>query len=113
MQVLSSPLSYIDGIVNEGSTSNKWHMTGFYGNPDTSRRVESWKLLNSLSAISPLPWLVIVDFNEIKLASEKVLQGPNNKWLTSKVLLILVGLGRWSMLGQSSLGFIKEVMVIR
>ena len=113
MQVLSSSLSYIDGIVNEGSTSNKWHMTGFYGNPDTSRRVESWKLLNSLSAISPLPWLVIVDFNEIKLASEKVLQGPNNKWLTSKVLLILVGLGRWSMLGQSSLGFIKEVMVIR
>lgn len=71
MQVLSSSLSYIDGIVNEGSTSNKWHMIGFYGNLDTSRRVESWKLLNSLFAVSPLPWLVIGDFNEIKLASEK------------------------------------------
>ena len=35
IQVLSSSMSHIDGVVNEGGTSTKWHMIGFYGNPET------------------------------------------------------------------------------
>lgn len=46
-------------------------MTGFYGNLDTLRRVESWQLLTSLSGVSPLPWLIIGDFNAIRRALEK------------------------------------------
>ena len=64
-------MSHIDGVVDEGGTSTKWHMTGFYGNPETSRMVESWQLLTSLSGVSPLPWLIIGDFNEIRRNSEK------------------------------------------
>ena len=54
-----------------GGNYSPWHLTGFYGNPETSKRVESWKLLNSLCSISHLPWLVIGDFNEIRCAEEK------------------------------------------
>ena len=70
IQVLSSSMSHIDGVVNEGGTSTKWHMIGFYGNLETSRRVESWQLLTSLSGALLLPWLIIGDFNEIRRNSE-------------------------------------------
>ena len=71
MEVLGSSVSHIDSIVDEGNNSARWRSTGFYGNPETSRRVESWQLLHSLSTVSPLPWVVIGDFNEIRLDSEK------------------------------------------
>ena len=35
IQVLSYSMSHIDGVVDEGGTSTKWHMTGFYGNLET------------------------------------------------------------------------------
>ena len=47
------------------------HLTGFYGNPNTALKVESWNLLKSLSRVSQLPWLVIGDFNEITCPMEK------------------------------------------
>ena len=48
-----------------------WHLTGFYGNPKTERRSESWAKLKFLKNSSSLPWLVIGDFNEIIGLSEK------------------------------------------
>ena len=44
---------------------------GFYGNPDTTKRLESWAKLKFLKGTSSLPWLVIGDFNEITGLSEK------------------------------------------
>ena len=44
---------------------------GFYGNPDTTKRLESWAKLKFLKGMSSLPWLVIGDFNEITGLSEK------------------------------------------
>lgn len=48
-----------------------WHLTGFYGNPETTKRLESWAKLKHLKNTSSLPWLVIGDFNEITGLSEK------------------------------------------
>lgn len=71
VNVLSSSPSHIDAIIEGGSKFNRWHLTRFYGKPDTSKRVESWQLLHSLSSTSRLPLLVIGDFNEIRRAEEK------------------------------------------
>ena len=71
VEVLGSSVSHIDSIIDEGNNFARWRLTGFYGNPETFRRVESWQLLHSLSTMSPLPWVVIGDFNEIRLDSEK------------------------------------------
>ena len=48
-----------------------WHLTGFYGNPDTAKRPESWAKLKHLQGTSSLPWLAIGDFNEIISLTEK------------------------------------------
>ena len=35
--------SHIDAWVHGGDNTGWWHLTGFYGEPDTSKRVESWQ----------------------------------------------------------------------
>ncbi|KAK9984473.1 hypothetical protein SO802_033998 [Lithocarpus litseifolius] len=57
--------------VDGGAEVGWWHFTGFYGNPDTAKRPESWAKLKYLKGTSTLPWLTIGDFNEITGASEK------------------------------------------
>ena len=42
MEVLGSLVSHIDSIIDKGNNSARWRLTRFYGNPETSRRVESW-----------------------------------------------------------------------
>ena len=66
IKVLGSSLSHIDATVEGDGNYSPWRLTGFYGNPKTPKRMESWQLLNSLSSVSQLPWLVIGDFNEIR-----------------------------------------------
>ncbi|KAK9985942.1 hypothetical protein SO802_030893 [Lithocarpus litseifolius] len=63
---------HIDAIVTEEQGNKKWRFTGFYGNPETSKREESWKLLEQLSKSCDLPWVCMGDFNEIMHAGEKV-----------------------------------------
>ncbi|XP_031099874.1 uncharacterized protein LOC116004082 [Ipomoea triloba] len=48
-----------------------WRMTGFYGFPERGRRSESWDLLRSLAGRSPLPWVVLGDFNDLLFQYEK------------------------------------------
>ena len=48
-----------------------WHYTGFYGNPETTKRHEPWAKLKHLKGTSTLPWLEIGDFNEIVGLLEK------------------------------------------
>ena len=62
---------YIDAIVNKG-TDNEWRLTGFYGEPETARRVEAWEKLRYLNSLSDIPWLCFRDFNEIIRQDEKV-----------------------------------------
>ena len=48
-----------------------WHLTGFYGEPDTSKKAELWQKMKHLCGSSDLPWLINGDFNEIKCVEEK------------------------------------------
>ena len=42
IHVQTYSMSHIDAFVNEGEEIGCWHFTGFYGNPDTAKRYESW-----------------------------------------------------------------------
>ena len=62
---------HIDVWVERGWNGSHWHLTGFYGNPNTAKRPESWAKLKFLKGTSSLPWHVIGDFNDITGLSEK------------------------------------------
>lgn len=69
ISIKSSSMGHIDATI-EGE-SESWRFTGFYANPMTNRREESWKLLERLSSQSDFPWVVGGDFNEITYEKEK------------------------------------------
>ncbi|XP_075640491.1 uncharacterized protein LOC142612260 [Castanea sativa] len=71
IDIESSSVNHIDVIVNRHS-GEPWRFTGFYGEPETHRRQESWDLLRSLHGRNSLPWLCARDFNEIIKQSEKL-----------------------------------------
>ncbi|XP_059436514.1 uncharacterized protein LOC132169501 [Corylus avellana] len=62
---------HINAVFNSVSGTQAWKFTGFYGNPNASKRQESWSLLNYLQSFAPTPWLCAGDFNEILEDSEK------------------------------------------
>ena len=64
VDVVSSSLNHIDATINKNS-EGAWRFTGFYGEPETHRRHESWDLLRQLHRQSSLPWLCAGDFNEL------------------------------------------------
>ena len=63
--------SHIDAVVEESGGGNPWRFTGFYGQPESCRRVDSWNLLKSLGNQAAVPWVCAGDFNEIVKQSEK------------------------------------------
>ena len=63
--------NHIDVIINKGKV-DEWRFTGFYGEPDTRIRDESWEKLRRLKNKFNLPWLCAGDFNEILKAEEKL-----------------------------------------
>ena len=63
--------NHIDVIINKGKV-DEWRFTGFYGEPDTRSRDESWEKLRRLKTKFSLPWLCAGDFNEILKADEKL-----------------------------------------
>ena len=48
--------SHIDAIVSPGEGGLQWRLMGFYGNPETSKREESWRLLKRLSFLFFSPY---------------------------------------------------------
>ena len=54
---------HINTWIEGGWDGGCWHLTRFYGNPNTAKIPESWAKL--------LPWLAISDFNEITGLTEK------------------------------------------
>ncbi|GMI64370.1 hypothetical protein HRI_000106300 [Hibiscus trionum] len=67
----SYSVRHIDVLIEDDSEGNQWRCTGFYGHPEEQHRGESWDLLRSLDDMPDTPWLVLGDFNEIVLSSEK------------------------------------------
>ena len=70
LDVQTSSDNHIDAVVDQGM-DDAWRITGFYGNPDSANREDSWSLLHDLSHCYSLPWICIGDFNEILRAEEK------------------------------------------
>ena len=71
---------HIDAIVSEDGGNRKWRFIGFYGNPETNKREESWALIVNLSTRSALPWVCMGDFNEICHRGEKAGGGERPEW---------------------------------
>ena len=71
MTVEASGKYYIDAIIDK-NTKNAWQLVGFYGEPETARRIEAWNKLRSLNSQPDISWLCVGDFNEITRQDEKV-----------------------------------------
>jgi hypothetical protein len=74
---------HINAIMKETAEEGPWKLTGFYGQPDWTKRKESWALLQQLKEFQPNPWMCCGDFNEIVAQHEKVgvQSGRKNRWL--------------------------------
>ena len=55
VQIQSYSQNHIDAVVMKKVGGRSFRFTGFYGNPMTSKRKESWALLKHLSHIHVLP----------------------------------------------------------
>lgn len=62
--------NHIDSIINNGK-ADAWRFTGFYGEPVTRLRHESWSKLRQLNSRLNFPWLYAGDFNKIMTSNEK------------------------------------------
>ena len=64
------PANFIDVLF---MTENvvQWRFTSFYGHPNWSDRNLSWDDIRNLHNKGDHPWVVLRDFNEILLSSEK------------------------------------------
>ena len=67
---------HIDVEIGGNDGSGRWRFTGFYGQPETSRRKETWQILERLGSSNSLPWLCIRDYNEILSDAEKLGGNP-------------------------------------
>ncbi|XP_062145461.1 uncharacterized protein LOC133852722 [Alnus glutinosa] len=52
---------HINVVVKADGGIDPWRFTSFYGQPDSTRRMESWALLNHLKPLQPLPWRALED----------------------------------------------------
>lgn len=73
--------NHIDASVVLEEGANTWRFTGYYGNPERSRRRESWQLIKHLATLSSLPWALMGDFNDILSSNEKRGRHPQPQWL--------------------------------
>lgn len=62
--------NHIDVVVSENNVV-VWRMSCFYGFPERSRRKDSWALILRLAGLSPLPWCILGDFNDLMYPSDK------------------------------------------
>lgn len=69
LSVLSFSKNHIDAKIDSPLCS--WNLTGIYGHPETSKRMETWNLLRRLKRDSTEAWMVFGDFNEIFSHKEK------------------------------------------
>ena len=111
LEIMGYSRSFIDAIITKQDSGFKWRITGFYGNPETYRRKESWEELKVLHRKFNLLWLCYCDFNEILSGEEKLgggggFQGPKGKWMDLGRWSIFVVLKTWDIVARTSRGVI-------
>ena len=82
--------NHIDARVVKKSSGTGFHVTGFYGNPETHKRKESWALLKHLSSLSSEPWICMGDFNEILDNNERSGRGSRPGWQIEDFRVVVV-----------------------
>ncbi|KAL0451923.1 UNVERIFIED_CONTAM: hypothetical protein Slati_1170400 [Sesamum latifolium] len=71
VHIRSYSSEFIDADVYEAGEVGKWRFTGFYGNPDATKRKKSWERLVQLSRGADMPWVCLGDFNELLVQHQK------------------------------------------
>ncbi|XP_074337471.1 uncharacterized protein LOC141674665 [Apium graveolens] len=62
--------NHIDAVIKlQGGL--EYRLTGIYGEPDRSKRKETWDLIRKLSSVNTLPWCLIGDMNNVLSQSDK------------------------------------------
>ncbi|MCH80176.1 hypothetical protein A2U01_0000939, partial [Trifolium medium] len=65
----------------EESEKGVWRLTCYYGYPERGRRRQAWDMLRDLRNMSPLPWCIIGDFNDLLSQEDKVGNHTHPNWL--------------------------------
>ena len=71
VEIQNYSCQHINAKVRSSPTASMWKLIGFYGQPDASKRMESWNLLRYLARMDPTPWVCFGDFKEILSPDEK------------------------------------------
>ena len=71
VSVEGSDKNHIDTIINKNKES-EWQFTGFYGESNTQKQIESWDLLCTLKRKFQSLWLCAGDFKELVRGEEKI-----------------------------------------
>lgn len=79
-QLLSMSNNHIDVSISANNMM-PWRLTGFYDEPDRSKRRSTWELLWNLSRASNLPWCIIGDMNNISSQADKKGGASYPQWL--------------------------------
>lgn len=78
--MLSYSTNHIDVII-ETKGWNKYRLTGLYGEPDRTKRKDTWELIRKLHSQMSIPWVIIGDMNNITRQEEKHGGHPYPNWL--------------------------------
>ncbi|CAJ2637965.1 unnamed protein product [Trifolium pratense] len=79
-RVLNYTRNFINLLV-EDEKKGEWRLTCYYGYPERSRRRHAWNLLRELVNMSPVPWCIIGDFNDLLSQEDKKGIHPHPNWL--------------------------------
>ena len=60
---------HIDALIDETGPS-PWRLTCVYGEAQVAARQNTWDTIRGIAGSSPLPWLLIGDFNKVLHARE-------------------------------------------
>lgn len=107
-KVLSYSKNHIHGVFCSG-IAEKDFFTGVYGSPSVSNQPSFWSLLKSLQK-QDFSWIVISDFKELLIPSEKLGAEINQigKWVTSKKLCPITTSMIWASMGPRLPGIITR-----
>jgi hypothetical protein len=73
--------THIDVLIQNDELGDlEWRFTGFYGNPERSKRKLSWDLLKYLRREYNNPWICAGDFNEVLHATEQIGGNERQEW---------------------------------
>lgn len=101
IKIINSCNNFIDFEIMHDQVG-RWRYTGYYGFPERSKQVVSWRMLRKLAEVSSLPWCIIGDFNDLMLTDEKI-GGQKHPYA------LLAGFSKTVMdCGLSDLGYIGE-----